>query len=136
MERLANKYGLYPYHSGGGCVHFAYDTKPLNIGLQWLINGVDGEEHEPIIDAYPENSDQLCMFGLDFHFLEDSHEDAIAKCLSALTCKMLLSLASITPAIDYVEDDRSFYFIDTLERGVLKMKELTNYIYPHIKEMQ
>lgn len=71
---LMEKYGLYGWHSGGGCSHFAYDIH-AECELSWLINDVfvyvDNNKayYEPS-QQFPKDENELCVFGLDINCLD------------------------------------------------------------------
>ena len=71
---LHERYGLYRWHSGGGCSHFAYDIH-AECELYWLINDdfvyVDNNKayYEPSHE-FPTDENQLCVFGLDINNLD------------------------------------------------------------------
>lgn len=113
QQSLLDDYNLYGYHSGGGCMHFAYDTDIDE--LQWLINDID-ESEEPS-QQYPDNKNQRCMFGLYYDYIDSK--------LGAKVKKELFYSSSLPNCQFY---DGGFYFCDTLENGVSKMKEVTKSI--------
>ncbi len=119
QQSLLDEYNLYGYHSGGGCMHFAYDTDIDE--LQWLINDID-ESKEPS-QQYPTNKNQRCMFGLYYGYIDSK--------LGAKVKKELFYSSSLPNWQFY---DGGFYFYDTLENGVSKMKEVTQSINNLLKE--
>jgi len=112
QESLLDDYNLYGFHSGGGCMHFAYDTDIDN--LQWLINDIE-EDDEPSL-RYPKNENQVCIFGLDLNFLDNQD----------LTNPILKIGESNKTEND--NDGDWIYFKDTLKNGVPKMKAITDEI--------
>ena len=100
-------------------MHFAYDTDIDE--LQWLINDVD-ESKEPS-QQYPANKNQRCMFGLYYGYIDSK--------LGAKVKKELFYSSSLPNWQFY---DEGFYFFDTLENGVSKMKEVTQSINNLLKE--
>lgn len=112
QRNMLNKYKLYGFHSGGGCMHFAYETN--NEDLLWLINDVD-EYGEPSL-RYPKNENDICLFGLDLNYLDDQN--------------LINSILEIGKK-HKIENDNGrcwIYFQDTLKDGVLKMKAITEEI--------
>ena len=79
-QLLSKNKKLFPFHSGGGCIHFGYETDHED--LIWLINKADLfepnlDEFTPYyewINEYPENANDFCMFGLDFNNLDQEYE--------------------------------------------------------------
>jgi len=80
-QLLSKNKKLFPFHSGGGCVHFGYETEHED--LIWLINKADlynptyNDEGFPEfewINEYPEDINDFCMFGLDFNNLDQKYE--------------------------------------------------------------
>ncbi len=80
-QLLSKNKKLFPFHSGGGCIHFVYETD--NEDLIWLINKADlynptyNDEGFPEfewINEYPEDINDFCMFGLDFNNLDQKYE--------------------------------------------------------------
>jgi len=65
QQSLLDDYDIYGFHSGGGCMHFAYDTEHNE--LQWLINDADYNEEPSLL--YPNDKNQRCMFGLHYEYL-------------------------------------------------------------------
>jgi len=127
QQSLLDDYDIYGYHSGGGCMHFAYDTEHNE--LQWLINPVDllddskGKSYYEPNPTYPSNKDQLCMFGLHYEYLGFGLGKKVKETLS--------NYASF-PNCNFYEG--GFYFHDTLENGVPKMKKVTESINKLIKD--
>ena len=134
QQSLLDKYDLYGYHSGGGCMHFAYDTNHEDI--QWLINGVDllqDWENKSYYDpdqTYPTDKDQLCMFGLDFNGLYTVDEVFIKDCISKFE-----ETLSVEDVKEVYKDNWSLFFIDTLAEGVTKMKAITESINQLTREL-
>ena len=112
QESMLDDYNLYGFHSGGGCMHFAYDT---NIDeLQWLINDIE-ENGDPSL-RYPKNENQVCVFGLDLNYLDNQN----------LT-NSILKIGKDNKTEN--ENDADWiHFQDTLKNGVTKMKAITDEI--------
>ena len=112
QESMLDDYNLYGLHSGGGCMHFAYDT---NIDeLQWLINDIE-ENGDPSL-RYPKNENQVCVFGLDLNYLDNQN----------LTNSILKIGEKHKTEND--NDADWIHFQDTLKNGVVKMKAITDEI--------
>jgi hypothetical protein len=112
QESMLDDYNLYGFHSGGGCMHFAYDT---NIDeLQWLINDIE-ENGDPSL-RYPKNENQVCVFGLDLNYLDNQN----------LTNSILKIGKDNKTEND--NDADWIHFQDTLKNGVAKMKAITDEI--------
>ena len=112
QESMLDDYNLYGFHSGGGCMHFAYDT---NIDeLQWLINDIE-ENGDPSL-RYPKNENQVCVFGLDLNYLDNQN----------LTNSILKIGKDNKTEND--NDADWINFQDTLKNGVAKMKAITDEI--------
>ena len=112
QESMLDDYNLYGLHSGGGCMHFAYDT---NIDeLQWLINDIE-ENGDPSL-RYPKNENQVCVFGLDLNYLDNQN----------LTNSILKIAKKHKTEND--NDADWIHFQDTLKNGVAKMKAITDEI--------
>ena len=112
QESMLDDYNLYGFHSGGGCMHFAYDT---NIDeLQWLINDIE-ENGDPSL-RYPKNENQVCVFGLDLNYLDNQN----------LTNSILKIGKDNKTEND--NDADWIHFQDTLKNGVTKMKAITDEI--------
>jgi hypothetical protein len=112
QESMLDDYNLYGFHSGGGCMHFAYDT---NIDeLQWLINDIE-ENGDPSL-RYPKNENQVCVFGLDLNYLDNQN----------LTNSILKIAKKHKTEND--NDADWINFQDTLKNGVAKMKAITDEI--------
>lgn len=80
-QLLSKNKKLFPFHSGGGCIHFGYETDHED--LIWLINKADlynpsfddeGFPHFEWLNEYPEDINDFCMFGLDFNNLDQEYE--------------------------------------------------------------
>ena len=112
QESMLDNYNLYGFHSGGGCMHFAYDT---NIDeLQWLINDIE-ENGDPSL-RYPKNENQVCVFGLDLNYLDNQNlTDSILK-------------IGKNNKTENDNDADWLHFQDTLKNGVAKMKAITDEI--------
>jgi len=112
QESMLDDYNLYGFHSGGGCMHFAYDT---NIDeLQWLINDIE-ENGDPSL-RYPKNENQVCVFGLDLNYLDNQDlTDSILK-------------IGKNNKTENDNDADWIHFQDTLKNGVAKMKTITDEI--------
>tara|TARA_X000001388_G_scaffold73550_1_gene65418 strand:- start:1332 stop:1709 length:378 start_codon:yes stop_codon:yes gene_type:complete len=112
QQSMLDDYNLYGFHSGGGCMHFAYDT---NIDeLQWLINDIE-ENGDPSL-RYPKNENQVCVFGLDLNYLDNQN----------LTNSILKIGKDNKTEND--NDADWINFQDTLKNGVAKMKAITDEI--------
>ena len=112
QQSMLDDYNLYGLHSGGGCMHFAYDT---NIDeLQWLINDIE-ENGDPSL-RYPKNENQVCVFGLDLNYLDNQN----------LTNSILKIAKKHKTEND--NDADWLHFQDTLKNGVAKMKAITDEI--------
>lgn len=112
QQSMLDDYNLYGLHSGGGCMHFAYDT---NIDeLQWLINDIE-ENGDPSL-RYPRNENQVCVFGLDLNYLDNQN----------LTNSILKIAKKHKTEND--NDADWIHFQDTLKNGVAKMKAITDEI--------
>ena len=112
QQSMLDNYNLYGLHSGGGCMHFAYDT---NIDeLQWLINDIE-ENGDPSL-RYPRNENQVCVFGLDLNYLDNQN----------LTNSILKIAKKHKTEND--NDADWIHFQDTLKNGVAKMKAITDEI--------
>ena len=112
QQSMLDDYNLYGFHSGGGCMHFAYDT---NIDeLQWLINDIE-ENGDPSL-RYPKNENQVCVFGLDLNYLDNQN----------LTNSILKIAKKHKTEND--NDADWIHFQDTLKNGVAKMKAITDEI--------
>tara|TARA_R110002073_G_scaffold333630_1_gene521579 strand:+ start:321 stop:698 length:378 start_codon:yes stop_codon:yes gene_type:complete len=112
QQSMLDNYNLYGLHSGGGCMHFAYDT---NIDeLQWLINDIE-ENGDPSL-RYPKNENQVCVFGLDLNYLDNQN----------LTNSILKIAKKHKTEND--NDADWLHFQDTLKNGVAKMKAITDEI--------
>ena len=112
QQSMLDNYNLYGLHSGGGCMHFAYDT---NIDeLQWLINDIE-ENGDPSL-RYPKNENQVCVFGLDLNYLDNQN----------LTNSILKIAKNHKTEND--NDADWIHFQDTLKNGVAKMKAITDEI--------
>ena len=112
QQSMLDDYNLYGFHSGGGCMHFAYDT---NIDeLQWLINDIE-ENGDPSL-RYPKNENQVCVFGLDLNYLDNQN----------LTNSILKIGEKHKTEND--NDADWIHFQDTLKNGVVKMKAITDEI--------
>ena len=112
QQSMLDNYNLYGLHSGGGCMHFAYDT---NIDeLQWLINDIE-ENGDPSL-RYPKNENQVCVFGLDLNYLDNQN----------LTNSILKIAKKHKTEND--NDADWIHFQDTLKNGVAKMKTITDEI--------
>ena len=112
QQSMLDDYNLYGLHSGGGCMHFAYDT---NIDeLQWLINDIE-ENGDPSL-RYPKNENQVCVFGLDLNYLDNQN----------LTNSILKIAKKHKTEND--NDADWIHFQDTLKNGVAKMKAITDEI--------
>ena len=112
QQSMLDNYNLYGLHSGGGCMHFAYDT---NIDeLQWLINDIE-ENGDPSL-RYPKNENQVCVFGLDLNYLDNQN----------LTNSILKIAKKHKTEND--NDADWIHFQDTLKNGVAKMKAITDEI--------
>ena len=81
-QLLSKNEKLFPFHSGGGCIHFGYETDHED--LLWLINKADlfepnlDDELNPQyewVNEYPEGINDWCMFGLDFNNLDQEYEE-------------------------------------------------------------
>ena len=112
QQSMLDNYNLYGLHSGGGCMHFAYDT---NIDeLQWLINDIE-ENGDPSL-RYPKNENQVCVFGLDLNYLDNQDlTDSILK-------------IGKNHKTENDNDADWIHFQDTLKNGVAKMKAITDEI--------
>ena len=112
QQSMLDDYNLYGFHSGGGCMHFAYDT---NIDeLQWLINDIE-ENGDPSL-RYPKNENQVCVFGLDLNYLDNQDlTDSILK-------------IGKNNKTENDNDADWIHFQDTLKNGVAKMKAITDEI--------
>ena len=112
QQSMLDDYNLYGLHSGGGCMHFAYDT---NIDeLQWLINDIE-ENGDPSL-RYPKNENQVCVFGLDLNYLDNQDlTDSILK-------------IGKNNKTENDNDADWIHFQDTLKNGVAKMKAITDEI--------
>ena len=112
QQSMLDNYNLYGLHSGGGCMHFAYDT---NIDeLQWLINDIE-ENGDPSL-RYPRNENQVCVFGLDLNYLDNQDlTDSILK-------------IGKNNKTENDNDADWIHFQDTLKNGVAKMKAITDEI--------
>ena len=112
QQSMLDNYNLYGLHSGGGCMHFAYDT---NIDeLQWLINDIE-ENGDPSL-RYPKNENQVCVFGLDLNYLDNQDlTDSILK-------------IGKNNKTENDNDADWIHFQDTLKNGVAKMKAITDEI--------
>ena len=119
QQSLLDDYDIYGFHSGGGCMHFAYDTEHNE--LQWLINDADYNEEPSLL--YPNDKNQRCMFGLHYEYLGSD--------LGKKVKETLFNYASF-PNWNFYKG--GFYFYDTLENGVPKMKKVTESINKLIKE--
>ena len=119
QQSLLDDYDIYGFHSGGGCMHFAYNTEHNEV--QWLINDIDYNEEPSLL--YPTDKNQRCMFGLHYEYLGFDLGKKVKETLS--------NYASF-PNWNFYEG--GFYFYDTLENGVPKMKKVTESINKLIKE--
>ena len=112
QQSLLDNYNLYGFHSGGGCMHFAYDTDIDE--LQWLINDIE-ENGDPSL-RYPKNKNQVCVFGLDLNYLDNQNlTDSILK-------------IGKNNKTENDNDADWLHFQDTLKNGVAKMKAITDEI--------
>jgi len=112
QKAMLDEYNLYGFHSGGGCMHFAYDT---NIDeLLWLINDIE-EDGEPSL-RYPKNENQVCLFGLYLNYLDNQD----------LTDSILKIGEKYKTEND--NDADWLHFQDTLKSGVAKIKAITDEI--------
>jgi len=112
QQSMLDDYNLYGLHSGGGCMHFAYDTDIDE--LQWLINDIE-ENGDPSL-RYPRNENQVCVFGLDLNYLDNQN----------LTNSILKIAKKHKTEND--NDADWIHFQDTLKNGVAKMKAITDEI--------
>ena len=133
QQSLLDDYDIYGFHSGGGCMHFAYNTEHNEV--QWLINPVDlmndskGKSYYEPNAIYPSNKDQLCMFGLDFNYINTDDKSFVKDCISQMN-----KIISTKNVKQFHKDDWCIFYIDTLENGVPKMKKVTGSINKLIKE--
>ena len=112
QQSMLDDYNLYGLHSGGGCMHFAYDTSIDE--LQWLINDIE-ENGDPSL-RYPRNENQVCVFGLDLNYLDNQDlTDSILK-------------IGKNNKTENDNDADWIHFQDTLKNGVAKMKAITDEI--------
>ena len=114
---LAEKYDLYKLNSGGGCLHFGYNTEVAD--SYWLINDVE-EDNEPS-QQYPTDENQLCMFGYSFYDLKD--ESLYPSIWDILIKNDLRQSFERNSPIE--KKDSHAFFLDTLKNGVPKMKAIT-----------
>ena len=105
MRRIAGRAA----DKGGGKGHGKDDSK--------------GKSYYEPNPTYPSNKDQLCMFGLHYEYLGFGLGKKVKETLS--------NYASF-PNCNFYEG--GFYFHDTLENGVPKMKKVTESINKLIKD--
>ena len=127
-QLLSKNKKLSPFHSGGGCVHFGYETDHED--LIWLINKAD--LHNPTFDdelnpqyewvnEYPEDINDFCMFGLDFNNLDQEYEEL------ALNVIGLIENAIGKPSDDYSfsSDGWACEFFTRYQGGINILNELS-----------
>ena len=129
-QLLSKNKKLFPFHSGGGCIHFAYETDHED--LIWLINKADlfeptfdfdNELHPQYewVNEYPENINDWCMFGLDFNNLDQEYEGL------ALNVIGVIENAIGKPSDDYSfsSDGWSCEFFTRYQGGINILDELS-----------
>lgn len=125
-QLLSKNKKLFPFHSGGGCVHFGYETDHED--LIWLINKAD--LHNPTfngeglpefewINEYPEDINDFCMFGLDFNNLDQEYEGL------ALNVIDLIENAINAYACTFESDGWSCAFYGRYQQGINILDELS-----------
>ena len=127
-QLLSKNKKLFPFHSGGGCIHFAYETDHED--LIWLINKADlfeptfdfdNELHPQYewINEYPEDINDWCMFGLDFNNLDQEYEGL------ALNVIDLIENAINAYACTFESDGWSCAFYGRYQQGINILDELS-----------
>tara|TARA_B100001989_G_scaffold11668_1_gene7420 strand:- start:17986 stop:18420 length:435 start_codon:yes stop_codon:yes gene_type:complete len=125
-QLLSKNKKLFPFHSGGGCVHFGYETDHED--LIWLINKADlhnptfNDEDLPEfewINEYPEDINDFCMFGLDFNNLDQEYEGL------ALNVIDLIENAINAYACTFESDGWSCAFYGRYQQGINILDELS-----------
>lgn len=129
-QLLSKNKKLFPFHSGGGCIHFAYETDHED--LIWLINKADlfeptfdfdNELHPQYewINEYPEDINDWCMFGLDFNNLDQEYEGL------ALNVIGVIENAIGKPSDDYSfsSDGWSCEFFTRYQKGINVLDKLS-----------
>ena len=129
-QLLSKNKKLFPFHSGGGCIHFGYETDHED--LIWLINKADlfeptfdfdNELHPQYewINEYPEDINDWCMFGLDFNNLDQEYEGL------ALNVIGVIENAIGKPSDDYSfsSDGWSCEFFTRYQKGINLLDKLS-----------
>jgi len=127
-QLLSKNKKLFPFHSGGGCIHFAYETDHED--LIWLINKADlynptfndkGFPEFEWVNEYPEDINDWCMFGLDFNNLDQEYERL------ALNIIDVIENAIGKPSDDYSfsSNDWSCEFFTRYQKGINVLNELS-----------
>ncbi len=127
-QLLSKNEKLFPFHSGGGCIHFGYKTEHED--LIWLINQADlfepklDDELNPQyewVNEYPEDINDWCMFGLDFNNLDQEYEGL------ALNVIGVIENAIGKPSDDYSfkSDGWSCEFFTRYQGGINILNELS-----------
>lgn len=127
-QLLSKNEKLFPFHSGGGCIHFGYETDHED--LIWLINQADlfqptfDDELNPQyewVNEYPEDINDWCMFGLDFNNLDQEYEGL------ALNVIGVIENAIGKPSDDYSfsSDGWSCEFFTRYQKGINILDELS-----------
>ena len=125
-QLLSKNEKLFPFHSGGGCIHFGYETDHED--LLWLINKADlfepnlDDELNPQyewVNEYPEDINDWCMFGLDFNNLDQEYEGL------ALNVIGLIENAINAYACTFESDGWSCAFYGRYQQGINILDELS-----------
>jgi len=127
-ELLGKDQKLFPFHSGGGCIHFGYETDHEE--LFWLINKADlynarfnseGFPEFEWLNEYPESLNDFCMFGLDFNNLSQEYSE-LALIIIDLIKK---ELGQDSKHYSFESDEWSCAFYTVYQKGICRLKDLS-----------